>query len=514
MSDGFKGAMESLKIPLNLKSAYRPFVLDPNSDLCTIQENAAGAKGPPQVFTYRRHPWIGILPSSWGNGLGTLNTAINNDISMKLIYGMDASGKVSNKSVGLGHLLQHIPMVQIREYQQDSKLNQLFSLLGGIKEGFDAGSGAATSGNSLSDTLSSLGNNAKKWWKTFKWIILNPDTFVKELIGPLETNFPMMCNKNDPKTYMSVIQVPNILYYRMISSLTLNIFELPFSGEFVREANGHGGWASKKFGDFKGLGNTGIFSLLDKALDFVGSNIKVSMTPTWDGAAEEEGTTIEFTVNLFNDSINSACVNFILVNTLLPGMMFSQYHIFQMSPSLFDIKVDGLGRYFMCSGSVKVEYKGVLRTPSPKIIENLATKYKNPMYSFDANYLRESGMVKIPDVYQITLQFKSLLPNSFNNYIYQHCANKPITKKDPIYQDSLYSQLSSQFKATIDEISGKLEKGEEPFQTSQAQMDQANAEEAMEAHNEEVERMNNGEASSTNNDDYPPGMGPNDYEEG
>ena len=74
-----------------------------------------------------------------------------------------------------------------------------------------------------------------------------------------------------------------------------------------------------------------------------------------------------------------------------------------MSPSLFDIKVDGLGRYFMCSGSIKVEYKGVLRTPSSTIIQNLATKYKNPMYSFDANYLRESGMVKIPDVYQITL---------------------------------------------------------------------------------------------------------------
>ena len=66
---------------------------------------------------------------------------------------------------------------------------------------------------------------------------------------------------------------------------------------------------------------------------------------------------------------------------------------------MFDIKVDGLGRYFMCSGSVKVEYKGVLRTPSPTVIKNLATKYANPIYKFDENYLRISGLVKIPDSY-------------------------------------------------------------------------------------------------------------------
>ena len=70
---------------------------------------------------------------------------------------------------------------------------------------------------------------------------------------------------------------------------------------------------------------------------------------------------------------------------------------------MFDIKVDGLGRYFMCSGSMKVEYKGVLRTPSSAVIKNLATKYKNKIYTFSEDYLRKSGLVKIPDSYQITL---------------------------------------------------------------------------------------------------------------
>jgi len=66
---------------------------------------------------------------------------------------------------------------------------------------------------------------------------------------------------------------------------------------------------------------------------------------------------------------------------------------------LFDVKVDGLGRFFMCSGSFKVEYKGVVRTPSRKILETLTTKYLNPAYKIDADYLLKSGIAKIPDAY-------------------------------------------------------------------------------------------------------------------
>lgn len=457
MADDFKGAMESLKIPLNLKNAYRPFVLDPNNELMKVNEKAAEVSGSPQVFSFKKYPYLGILPSSWGRGRASINSAINKDISLKLIYGMNESGKVSKKSVGLAHLLQHIPMVQIREYQQDSKLNQVFSLLGSFKEGWDA----AGAGSSLTDSLSGLKTAATKWWKTFKWITIHPDLFVKNLIDDIELSRKMVIQQGEDSTYLSVVKVPYILYYQMISSLTLNIFELPFSGEFVKNANGHSGWNAGR--GIKGIsgGGNGIFS---KFINYFGDAIKVNMTPTWDGASEEEGTTIDFTVNLFNDSIEAACVNFVFVNTLLPGMMFTQYHIFQQSPSLFDIKVDGLGRFFMCSGSMKVEYKGVLRTPSSSVIKTLVDKYKNPVYEFTEDYLRKSGLVKIPDSYQITLQFKSLLPNSFNNYIYSNCANTEIKKDDPIYSASMYGSLMPAFKKVVDEISSKLEKGEEPFE--------------------------------------------------
>jgi len=58
---------------------------------------------------------------------------------MKLIYGMDfrTGGMLNKGGVKLkDHILNHIPSISIREYQQDSKLNMLFSLIGGIKDGF------------------------------------------------------------------------------------------------------------------------------------------------------------------------------------------------------------------------------------------------------------------------------------------------------------------------------------------------------------------------------------------
>jgi hypothetical protein len=61
------GALESLKIPLNLKSAYRPFVLNSSSSLNEVSYNPTNIKGPAQEFSFKstKDP-LGILPNSWG----------------------------------------------------------------------------------------------------------------------------------------------------------------------------------------------------------------------------------------------------------------------------------------------------------------------------------------------------------------------------------------------------------------------------------------------------------------
>lgn len=456
---------QSLKIPLNLKNAYRPFVLDPSNALAEISQ-ASAPEGQPQLFSYKQSwPRLGILPSSWAKGNpGAVNSILKKDISMQLLYGMKSDGQMKNTKIGLDHFFSHIPMVQIREYQQDSKLNQVFSLIDSL---VDTGKEMAQSdsGSGVIGMLSQFKESAASWWKAFKWIVTNPDIFAENVLKDIKTSRKLLCKEVDKKSYFSVLKIPHIMYYQMISSLSLNIFELPFNGEITRSANGHGGWGGRGSKGALTQQGTGIFSALNPIISYFADNIKITLTPTWDGVDDQEGVQFQFTVNLFNDSIDATCANFIFVNTLLPGAMWTQYHIFTQSPSLYDVKVDGLGRYFMCSGSFKVEYKGVLRTPSRKFVETLCKKHLNKMYEDQINpdYLFRSGIVKIPDVYQITLQFKSLLPDNFNNFIYSNCANEPISQNDPIFQKSAWEDVSSALKEGINTVKEDLDARVVPF---------------------------------------------------
>ena len=86
-------------------------------------------------------------------------------------------------------------------------------MFGSIKEGFDKGAEAAASAASSGDLWNSVKNAAGKWWDTFKWIIVNPDKFVKELLGGIKLSRDMKIPDDNSKSYLSIIKVPHILYY-------------------------------------------------------------------------------------------------------------------------------------------------------------------------------------------------------------------------------------------------------------------------------------------------------------
>lgn len=73
-------------------------------------------------------------------------------------------------------------------------------------------------------------------------------------------------------------------------------------------------------------------------------------------------------------------------------------------------------RLFMCAATFKVDAVGVLRTPSRDFLTTLASKHSNK-YSI-SNAYDLCKYIRIPDIYRVTLTFESLLPDSFNNYIY------------------------------------------------------------------------------------------------
>ena len=147
-------------------------------------------------------------------------------------------------------------------------------------------------------------------------------------------------------------------------------------------------------------------------------------------------------------------MNFIFINTIVPNNMWIQYGLFQHSSHIYDIKIDGHKRLFACAGNVKVSYKGVLRSPTALWIDNLVQKYGTK--SIDNDKFRENiknnDLIKIPDIYEVELQFKSMLPQNFNTYLYQFSQNARIDieyKKKSVYEDSSMTNFMKDMKSGL-----------------------------------------------------------------
>lgn len=96
----------------------------------------------------------------------------------------------------------------------------------------------------------------------------------------------------------------------------------------------------------------------------------------------------------------------------------------QHNPCVYDLKIEGYGRFYMCAGTVDCQYKGVSRDPSDKFYDTLKP-YVTSSYEklLDQGYMKKNKLVRIPDVYSFTITLQSLLPNSVNNYLFQFSSN-------------------------------------------------------------------------------------------
>lgn len=142
-----------LDIPGNIKQRSLPFVLDPSNSINTAMIDVANADGTSkqnngagetQLFSYKpeefgsgencaaeKSGFLRIAPASFyyeNDGSKTTYSAPNSDLSYKLIYGNELAGDGGTKQLnGIG-VLNSIPSVTVREYLQDSKLNNVINL--------------------------------------------------------------------------------------------------------------------------------------------------------------------------------------------------------------------------------------------------------------------------------------------------------------------------------------------------------------------------------------------------
>lgn len=464
--------MGLITIPGNIKQQYLPFVLKPDNPLNGNAENSsvlkAGGQGA-QCFSFRRKSYaddykagfglLNICPSTFREA--EFGNFLAQDISFRTLF-----SETEARSITADDIMNSIPGIQIREYLPDTRLDQVFNLFGDI----------------LSKAVKMVAGIPKGTVDMIKWVaggemqkfLADPDQIDKLKLSLSYVMDWIMCAKTANKNNLlskdgesrfslpgnrtgsynqgdlddtKILTLPYTLYYRLQSCVTTNVYELPCKIETAFDVHGQEGWG----GGILGIENTFINKIpgVGDFLKTMFNNVRINFMNWWDAESGSKTVEPEVTVKfcLFNDTAERAMMNFIFINTIAPNNMWVQYGIFQHSSSVYDIKIEGHKRLFACAGNVKVSYKGVLRNPPPLWVRNLVNKYGNSSgkkhgevnKSTLAENILKDNLIKIPDIYEVELQFKSMIPQNLNTYLYQFSQNQRIENaymSGSVYQDS------------------------------------------------------------------------------
>lgn len=463
--------MSLFKIPGNIKQQLVPFVLNPSAPINQKKTDSTElASATPQLFTFRDDR------TDPGGGMGFLNICpksfkdyMADDISYKLIYPMIKTGEVKELAMSYQYLLNCIPGIQIREFLPDTRLDQCLNfftdMMNTMTSMFTKDKDKAKDEQNKQPETNKDPNAADSFFtkltKACNWALnymtgsLKSESLMKDIQSDLDSNSAAgVYSSADASLKNYVINFPYILYYRFQSCVTTNIYEVPcqIDGNRMYSSDGTPGWTDggklELVNQF--LGNV---PMLGSLLKSILGNVRVNYLPWWDSNAghgtAEPDVTIKFT--LFNDTAEAAIYNFIFVNTLIPNNKWIQYNVFQHSSSLYDIKIEGCNRLFACSGKFDVAYKGVLRDPSQSMLNTLCSTYKNSNASgMSAADIFNKRIIKIPDVYEVSMTFQSLLPTNFNNWLFQYSENASQMEQ---YKGKAYTK-----SIAVDMMSGGIKK--------------------------------------------------------
>lgn len=358
-----------------------------------------GNEDPYGIFTFKKgdnkKTILGVFPDD--------HLKHQKDLGSKLQVGIKPIDP--KKPISIDDVIENIPEVQIREYTQDTRVDYVLNIAKLFVKGL-------TDGEKVASGTYDFGTIREAFGLMIHDIKNPPDSPFWTNVGNVLSSHSVFGDYGDQNDKKALIDFVYTLYYEMITTTSTNMYTLPFNvQDNVMKGNGTDGWDSFSM-------NGAFMEHMGALTGFLGKGISIFTTPVWQGIKNSEGYGFDMTLNLFNDTLEHTLANFIFVNTIIPQNMPTHYGVFQQAPSLYDIKIQGFQRLFMCSGDFSCSMKGCLRKPSDKFLEELR-KFQNNKYNFDKNKSPIKD-IRIPDVYEVHLTFKSLLPNTFNNFIFQY----------------------------------------------------------------------------------------------
>lgn len=383
--------------------------------------NPKGSGNPkPMAFSFKYSNRTGnqIPIIFWQNDDNNDNLRFK-DSSFKLV-----SGKTNNYN----SLLKYIPTLQISEIQPSARMNRWINYL---MQGWSAAENIVKAGGNL---LTNVGIYFQAIFSKLYETSLSGN--IEEVLGG-KIDYGSFSVSADQVYDSLVLQLPYIIYSKLIMGRWLNSYEFPFifNSNYL-QSSGSNGWED----------TTMVGSLPGMIGEVVGGlGLDMTSIPTW--KMTKNGTPypeFEYTVHLFNNTVENAVNNFILVNSIAMNNMWYQDGFLKAPSCLYDVYVRDMIRLFLCTVDITVENVGKMRIP-PHLFNTYMMAYVNS--SFKENF-------QIPDAYKLTLKIKSLMPNNVNTYLYGLYLKNPMHKATDSKSDLDEDIWQSIFK-NLDTIGNK-----------------------------------------------------------
>lgn len=218
--------------------------------------------------------------------------------------------------------------------------------------------------------------------------------------------------------------LPNKLYKNIISGYYTGYYEIPLleNGDYL-SSKGSTGWEAQGFVDrFFGAAGGTIKGFMT---DSIGSGLDIATRPKWSiSGGGEPFKDITIRATLFNDNITAVFNNLAFIHSFVGGNQWYQDTLIQKCSSLYDVELPGRLRYYFCTCDIEVNFVGKVRVLSRGLTETGTMDTTRIREDLDdllglnnvAFNMNPHVLNTIPDIYEITFTFRSLLPNNYNTY--------------------------------------------------------------------------------------------------
>ena len=395
--------------------------------------------------------------------LGICPISIEQGFNYDLINDILATHKDNTSTFGeritFNTILDSLPMVQIREFQPDNRLNQLLSM---AKATLDGAKKEGQTSNPNEGVLKNLNFNLKKLTKALIdggfW-----ENVLSNFSGRLSLDTGFYSGSGAEAN--SLIKIPFIFYYCLMTSKNTAFYDLPLNNyKKMYSSDGNPGWGATRFEVTSIAGKSdggdkkeGKKSFLEKVAGIFKSapvqkllnGVGIDYVQWWDGSSDKGTNTsepqISIEFDLFNDCLEHSIVNYIFINTIIPSNKWFQYNMFSAPPALYDIKLSGINRFFMCTAQFEVEIMGLPRSVNQQFLKRLRV-YLGDHYK-GGNMTQD--LIRIPDVYHVKMTFSSLLPANFNQFLFSFAKNSTITNATTIGNKNAISEFIKAFSNEV-----------------------------------------------------------------